>query len=443
MKAKEVPSIYPSALFIATRGLKIPTDSDIAETRVADYEEMKRKLRNCQDEIYKLQAANSDLTQVNKRWHKYNSDMQIFIDKLQSTIRDQQEQINNIGEEQSYLHKREENNSTDCDRPKCRKLREEVMKLREEVEHLKFQVRAHKDDWEAEKLEKQEALNERDALQSRLNDVLRDICNLNRSQNDESMRRSQGCPCCKQWARSNVDYTVNSAGFHQTVVCSSSRQSPNHQGRYFFTDENIECDSSRQSTKLNCQNITEGEEKIRQRKLSTTSDDRTLLLEDTACSLRAREESYSTTTTLPSSSITHSRADSPIQQPPWQTTQPDSRQQQSTTLAMGIKTGNGATLTSYVRLPVVKSYSAPEGSLAGPSNVRLNSISLSVVPGNASNIAATSAAATVLQSHPPRSLPSLINQANNDEIACPHCQEIFTSGSHIDFLDHYEQCKKE
>lgn len=46
------------------------------------------------------------LTQVNKRWHKYNSDMQIFIDKLQSTIRDQQEQINNIGEEQSYLHKR-------------------------------------------------------------------------------------------------------------------------------------------------------------------------------------------------------------------------------------------------------------------------------------------------------------------------------------------------
>lgn len=62
------------------------------------------------------------------------------------------------------------------------------MKLREEVEHLKFQVRAHKDDWEAEKLEKQEALNERDALQSRLNDVLRDICNLNVSRVSEADR---------------------------------------------------------------------------------------------------------------------------------------------------------------------------------------------------------------------------------------------------------------
>ncbi|KAK9508875.1 hypothetical protein O3M35_006330 [Rhynocoris fuscipes] len=343
--------------------------------------------------------------------------MQIFIDKLQSTIRDQQEQINSIGEEHSFMMNREESIS-DCDRPKCRKLREEVNKLREEVEHLKFQVRAHKDDWEAEKLEKQEALNERDALQSRLNDVLRDICNLNRPSCEDTSRRSHGCPCCKQWDRNNVDYSL-SPGFNPSVICPSSRQSP-HTGRFFFTDENIECDSNKQKNTTN--NLPEVEDKKinRSRKLSTTSDERTL--EDNACSLRAHDDTFSTTTvtTMPSSSMIQSRAESPLPR------------QQATTLAMGIKTGNGATLTSYVRLPVVKSNSAPEGTLTGPSNVRLNSISLSVMPGT-SSMAATSTA--VLQSQPQRSLPSLINTSSDDEIACPHCNEVLTSGRHSDCLD--------
>ena len=51
-----------------------------------------------------------------------------------------------------------------------------MAKLREEKGHLLLQVKAHKEDWEAEKNEKQEALKERDAVKQRLDSVLRDMC---------------------------------------------------------------------------------------------------------------------------------------------------------------------------------------------------------------------------------------------------------------------------
>jgi hypothetical protein len=38
------------------------------------------------------------VTEVNKRWQKYNNDRQMYVQRLLSTIQDQQEQMNKIVE---------------------------------------------------------------------------------------------------------------------------------------------------------------------------------------------------------------------------------------------------------------------------------------------------------------------------------------------------------
>lgn len=39
----------------------------------------------------------SQVTEVNKRWQRYNNDRQMYVQRLLSTIQEQQEQINKIG----------------------------------------------------------------------------------------------------------------------------------------------------------------------------------------------------------------------------------------------------------------------------------------------------------------------------------------------------------
>jgi dynactin complex subunit len=49
---------------------------------------------------------------------------------------------------------------------------------REHVEVLEFQVKAHRDDWEAERSEKQQALQDKAALELQVKDLHKDICSL-------------------------------------------------------------------------------------------------------------------------------------------------------------------------------------------------------------------------------------------------------------------------
>lgn len=165
--------------------------------KFSSYEELKEKLRMRQDEIFKLQAANSDLTQVNKRWHRYNSDMQVFIEKLQTTIRDQQEQINRIlsSEEKDSPRDRE---TGECTKKSCTSMREEVKKLKERVKHLELQVKSHKEDWEAEREEKKAIAEAKDELERRFSAALRDLYSAKRSREEEN--ESSSCPMCRSYA---------------------------------------------------------------------------------------------------------------------------------------------------------------------------------------------------------------------------------------------------
>jgi len=42
------------------------------------------------------------VTEVNKRWQKYNNDRQMYVQRLLSTIQDQQEQMNKIVETRAF-----------------------------------------------------------------------------------------------------------------------------------------------------------------------------------------------------------------------------------------------------------------------------------------------------------------------------------------------------
>ncbi|XP_066903166.1 TNFAIP3-interacting protein 2 isoform X2 [Halyomorpha halys] len=174
--AEAVDSFLTSGRVSGLRGTlrsRVKSSETDMSDKYSTYEEMKEKLRMRQDEIFKLQAANSDLTQVNKRWHRYNSDMQMFIEKLQTTIRDQQEQINRILSSEERVPVTRE--TGECTRKSCSATRDEVKKLREKVKHLELQVKSHKEDWEAERAEKKSISEAKDELERRFSAALRDL----------------------------------------------------------------------------------------------------------------------------------------------------------------------------------------------------------------------------------------------------------------------------
>ncbi|XP_014255512.1 uncharacterized protein LOC106670039 isoform X1 [Cimex lectularius] len=376
-------------------------DQNITENKVSEYEELKKKLRSCQDEVFKLQAANADLTQVNKRWHRYNTDMQIFIDKLQSTIRDQQEQINNIGEGSFFSDKKviqPDEDNTPCQRIDCKNLTEEVERLKGEVEHLQFQVRSHKDDWEAEKNEKQEAVKERDALQQRLNNVLRDLCvNTRGSESENKKSCCQRCRNCENHVENQPPrLQAYESGHHHKQILSG----------LFLGDDNIQCDDgySKASKAFNPEDEARSLERYG--------------LEDTACALRPKEESYSLTSTLP--------LISPPEVSPCSSN--GSMHSEHRTFSMGIKSG-GNLVTSYFQLPVVKSSSAPDRHSAFKKAPFVNSISLSVLPPPGKGKSKREVQNDRVESQ------------TDDDFVCPHCSAVFQHDKHLKFLDHFENCQ--
>nr|XP_024216665.1 uncharacterized protein LOC106688595 [Halyomorpha halys] len=210
------------------------SETDMSD-KYSTYEEMKEKLRMRQDEIFKLQAANSDLTQVNKRWHRYNSDMQMFIEKLQTTIRDQQEQINRILSSEERVPVTRE--TGECTRKSCSATRDEVKKLREKVKHLELQVKSHKEDWEAERAEKKSISEAKDELERRFSAALRDLYSAKKSREEET-EASSSCPMCRSY-----QVTPSNISDLQTVIhCNHIPQLGCRQRDVLFG--NVVCDSS-------------------------------------------------------------------------------------------------------------------------------------------------------------------------------------------------------
>lgn len=153
-----------------------------------ELDEVKKDLRNAREENLKLQAVITDVTEVNKRWQKYNNDRQMYVDKLLSTIQNQQEQMNTNIEKRLQMSKE----GDDCIdltrqlRTENAKLRDEVGQLKrrmesmerehkEHVEVLEIQVKANKDDWEAEKREKELARQEKEKLEKLAEELQEEI----------------------------------------------------------------------------------------------------------------------------------------------------------------------------------------------------------------------------------------------------------------------------
>ncbi|XP_071448054.1 reticulocyte-binding protein homolog 2b-like isoform X2 [Hetaerina americana] len=153
-----------------------------------ELDEVKKDLRLVKEENLKLQAVITDVTEVNKRWQKYNNDRQMYVEKLLSTIQDQQAQMNkNI--ENRLLRTKESEDGGDVTRQlhvENAKLRDEIGQLKrrmesmerehkEHVEVLEIQVRANKDDWEAEKREKELARQENERLETKVQELQEEL----------------------------------------------------------------------------------------------------------------------------------------------------------------------------------------------------------------------------------------------------------------------------
>nr|CAD7593747.1 unnamed protein product [Timema genevievae] len=143
-------------------------------------DELKKSLRAIQEENYKLQAVITDVTEVNKRWQKYNNDRQMYVQRLLSTIQEQQDYINKTVSENIFPYKQNLSSSSDLSETLC--LEEEVCRLRQSLETLErehreheevleIQLKAHRDDWEAERGEKLQAIQDKMMAESRIHEL--------------------------------------------------------------------------------------------------------------------------------------------------------------------------------------------------------------------------------------------------------------------------------
>ncbi|GLH08117.1 Uncharacterized protein GBIM_13421 [Gryllus bimaculatus] len=189
--------------------------SDAAPFPRGEFDELKKNFRAVQEENFKLQAVITDVTEVNKRWQKYNNDRQLYVQRLLSTIQDQQEQMNKIVEDRVIHSKEVCDKVGDAAAPSLEallqeraQLREEVARLtrqlesarrehREHVEVLEFQLKAHRDDWEAERGEKQQALHDKDAAERRVRELQRDLRALKQKFREEKLQNCTHCKCCE------------------------------------------------------------------------------------------------------------------------------------------------------------------------------------------------------------------------------------------------------
>lgn len=202
------------------------------ESPLTEADELKKNFRAVQEENYKLQAVITDVTEVNKRWQKYNNDRQMYVQRLLSTIQDQQEQMNKIVETRAFpslqqIVPGENQKNLEAVHADNTNLKEDIGKLqkriekleqehREHVEILEFQVKAHRDDWEAERSEKQQALQDKSALELRIKELQKENRSLKLKLKEERSHKTQGhcVHCCGVYVCEKGHCSAGAVGKH-------------------------------------------------------------------------------------------------------------------------------------------------------------------------------------------------------------------------------------
>ncbi|KAG8327506.1 hypothetical protein J6590_017938 [Homalodisca vitripennis] len=282
------------------------SDSGASEPEFENTRELRLRLQHCQEENSKLQAVITDLTQVNKRWQKYNNDRQLYVQKLLSTIQDQQEQLNLIGERSYSSSAGQSSASSSSSEAEVERLRSVEQKLKEKVSILEFQVKAHRDDWEAELNEKKQALKDKESAERKLAELRAEMQIFSTTAERGEARVELYCQNCGQMTE--VD------------------RSPPSRSRMYRTAVHLPCSSSRHSSSTSIS--TTGDELV--------IDSRGLKQPECGWNILPDDTSYSRCSTVPLVSGTSTA---------------------TTTYAP-----NSVTLKSFVQIPITKSSSVPEGS---------------------------------------------------------------------------------
>ncbi|KAK6638860.1 hypothetical protein RUM43_007129 [Polyplax serrata] len=168
------------------------TDKEESYATCSTMTKLKSENDSLQQENLKLQSIIQDVTAVNKRWQKYNNERRLYVQKLLSTIQDLQEQINLISEKSAFQSKSKEEIGSH---------HEEIERLKKEhQEHLavlELQIKSHKDEWDNERKEKKKALQEKEEMQNRVHELMRDVNFLKEALQQERQHKNVVCINCK------------------------------------------------------------------------------------------------------------------------------------------------------------------------------------------------------------------------------------------------------
>ncbi|XP_054258351.1 uncharacterized protein LOC128983185 isoform X2 [Macrosteles quadrilineatus] len=349
-----------------------------SETEFDTVRELRLKLQHCQEENSKLQAVITDLTQVNKRWQKYNNDRQIYVQQLLNTIQDQQEQLNHIGE-------RTFNSSSSVITQNCQvsshsppaedeveRLRGVEQKLKEKVSILEFQVKAHRDDWEAELNEKKQALKDKEAVELKLAELLAEMQLPTPVGERREGRVELFCKNCGQVREYD--------------------RSPPPRSRMYRTAVHLPCSNVSSYHSSSTSISTTGDELVIDSSSKVTDDLSPLW------NIKADETSYSRSSTVP---LVTRPSPLPV------------------------------TVKSFVQIPVVKSSSMPEGNASKIPDLPQMSL------GSLDYLTNVPPVSSVHSSDQYAGVETL----SGENVICLRCGQVFPPDMHLKFLDHFPKCK--
>ncbi|KAL7637540.1 UNVERIFIED_CONTAM: hypothetical protein RMT77_012268 [Armadillidium vulgare] len=109
---------------------------------------LEAELRSCKEENRQLKAALKEASRVNQQWRNYHDEKQNYVQKLLTSLHDLQHETS----------LKQSNGRTTAEIQKLRDFISRQQKEHEEhIQLLQLQVKAHRDDWEAERSEKKAA----------------------------------------------------------------------------------------------------------------------------------------------------------------------------------------------------------------------------------------------------------------------------------------------
>ncbi|XP_063221307.1 uncharacterized protein LOC134530424 isoform X7 [Bacillus rossius redtenbacheri] len=217
--------------------LKEHGDLDSPVCSRTEYDEVRDKLRAVQEENCKLQAIITEVTAVNKRWQKYNNDRQLYVQSLLSSIQELQEHVNKIVGQQVVTPK--EDRPDDGGREG---------RHREHLQVLELQLKSYRDDWEAERAEKQQALGDKLRAERRAGELELELRSLRRKLEGQSGQgAAKHCDCCRL-SRPTESSSLLAGGL-ASITYRTSAQLPTALENFQSYNDDLEIDGNKQRKK--------------------------------------------------------------------------------------------------------------------------------------------------------------------------------------------------